>query len=125
MNLKMLSAAMLTAGITFMGLTGPATAASLSAEAMQATFSTGTATPGSRISTPQATPTTSAFARAATAETTGGAVVSTYRWVYVASFPSRAACDVVANDFRNRGISGQCRGPYSGGRFDLYLYLDR
>ncbi|MER6504861.1 hypothetical protein ABT218_37595 [Streptomyces sp. NPDC001455] len=38
-------------------------------------------------------------------------------------FPSRSSCDWKANYYYNvEGIRGQCRGPYSGGIFELWLW---
>jgi hypothetical protein len=64
--------------------------------------------------------------QAAPAGSSGELAAATWQWVYSGSYSSRSACDVVANDmYYNYNIRGQCRGPYSGGRFDLYLWLNR
>ncbi|WP_399921101.1 hypothetical protein [Streptomyces kanamyceticus] len=56
----------------------------------------------------------------------GELTAAAWQWVYSGSYPSRSACDAVANDlYYNYNIRGQCRGPYSGGRFDLHLWLNR
>lgn len=49
-----------------------------------------------------------------------------YQWVYSGLYPSRSACDAAANRMLNDyNIRGQCRGPYAGGEFELWLWLNR
>ncbi|MFD9865228.1 hypothetical protein [Streptomyces alboflavus] len=51
---------------------------------------------------------------------------ATWQWVYAGQYPNRSQCDAAANRLRDYyQIRGQCRGPYTGGVFHLYIWVNR
>ncbi|MEV0041195.1 hypothetical protein [Streptomyces sp. NPDC050804] len=72
-------------------------------------------------------------AQAAQAAPTAQAAVETVQigasaaatWYYTGEiYPNRSACDSAANYIWNtQGVRGQCRGPYTKGVFELWVWL--
>ncbi|MCX4399552.1 hypothetical protein OG887_42670 (plasmid) [Streptomyces sp. NBC_00053] len=85
--------------------------------------------PGSfgRIATAVAIAAVAAFAAptAAHASTPDVPKVAAAKWYYLDTYPNRAFCDSAAEQVKqqNPGVYPQCRGPFSGGVFQLWYYI--
>ncbi|MPY53972.1 hypothetical protein [Streptomyces acidicola] len=85
------------------------------------TLALGAAAVPAQAAPPQVAP---AAQSAAATDSVQGDVSALASWHYSGQdFPSRSSCDWMANYYYNvEGIRGQCRGPYDGGTFELWLW---